>query len=62
MPTWIKTKREETEINQQYDVDINSLSEMQHLAYDVVQLCFQDNTEDQEPLCRIIIRVQGKTT
>ena len=39
MLSWIKTNREQSnnEINEQYDIiDINSLNEMQRLAYDIV--------------------------
>jgi hypothetical protein len=38
MPTWLKTKKEDYTIDEQYDVvDINSFSEMQKLAYDIVK-------------------------
>ena len=43
MPTWIKTKKEDYTIDEQYDVvDINSFSEMQQLAYDLVKSHFDD--------------------
>ena len=43
MPTWIKTNKEEYTIDEQYDVvDINSFSEMQKLAYDIVKSHFHD--------------------
>ena len=63
MPTWVKTNKEQSnaEINEQYDVvDINSFSEMQKLAYDIVHSHFKSNSDDQDPLCLIIIGV-GKS-
>ena len=60
MPTWVKTNKEQSnaEINQQYNVvDINSLSEMQKLAYDIVHSHSKSNADDQDPLCLIIIGV-----
>ena len=62
MPTWVKTNKEQSnaEINEQYDVvDINSLSEMQKLAYDIVHSHSKSNADDQDPLCLIIIGVAG---
>ena len=62
MPTWVKTNKEQSnaEINEQYDVvDINSFSEMQKLAYDIVHSHFKSNADDQDPLCLIIIGVAG---
>ena len=54
MPTWIKTNKEEYTIDEQYDVvDINSFSEMQKLAYDIVKTHF-DDTSEKESLCLII--------
>ena len=42
MPTWIKTMREDYVINADYDIDINSFSEMQKLGYDIIKTHFQD--------------------
>ena len=43
MPTWIKTNKQQYVIDEQYDlVDINSFSEMQKLAYDIVKSHFDD--------------------
>ncbi|CAB4028381.1 ATP-dependent DNA helicase PIF1 [Paramuricea clavata] len=55
MPTWIKTNKEEYTIDEQYVVvDINSFSEMQKLAYDIVKSHFDDISSEKEPLCLII--------
>ena len=55
MPTWIKTNKEEYTIDEQYKVvDINSFSEMQKLAYDIVKSHFDDTSTEAEPLCLII--------
>ncbi|CAB3981143.1 ATP-dependent DNA helicase PIF1 [Paramuricea clavata] len=55
MPTWIKTNKEEYTIDEQYDVvDINSFSEMQKLAYNIVKSHFDDTSSEKEPLCLII--------
>ena len=55
MPTWIKTNKQEYVIDEQYDlVDINSFSEMQKLAYDIVKSHFDDTSTEAEPLCLII--------
>ena len=62
MPTWIKTNKEEYTIDEQYDVvDINSFSEMQKLAYDIVKSHFDDVSSEnsKEPLCLIINGVAG---
>ncbi|CAB4019302.1 ATP-dependent DNA helicase pif1, partial [Paramuricea clavata] len=60
MPTWIKTNKEEYTIDEQYDVvDINSFSEMQKLAYDIVKSHFDDTSSEKEPLCLIINGVAG---
>ncbi|CAB4012614.1 Hypothetical predicted protein [Paramuricea clavata] len=45
MPTWIKTNKEEYTVDEQYDVvDIDSFSEMQKLAYDIVKSHFDDTS------------------
>ncbi len=60
MPTWIKTNKEEYTIDEQYDiVDVNSFSEMQKLAYDIVNSHFHDASSNKEPLCLIINGVAG---
>ena len=60
MPTWIKTNKQEYVIDEQYDlVDINSFSEMQKLAYDIVKSHFDDTSTEAEPLCLIINGVAG---
>ena len=44
MPTWIKTNKEEYTIDEQYDVaNINTFSEMQKLAYDIVKVSRYSN-------------------
>ena len=60
MPTWIKTNKDEYTIDEQYDVvDIDSFSEMQKLAYDIVKSHFDDTSSEKEPLCLIINGVAG---
>ena len=62
MPTWIKSKKDDTIINEQYEVvNLNSFSEMQELAYNIVNSHFDDTciSSDKEPLCLIIIGVAG---
>ena len=55
MPTWIKTNKEEYTIDEEYDfVDINSFSEMQKLAYDIVTSHCDDTSSAKVPLCLII--------
>ena len=60
MPTWIKTNKETFILDETYDVvDVNSFSEMQKLAYSVVQSHFDDASVGKEPLCLIINGVAG---
>ena len=60
MPSWLKTNKEEFSIDDQYDaVDIDTFSEMQELAYDLVKSHFNDTSLDKEPLCMIINGVAG---
>ena len=60
MPTWIKTNKEEYTVDERYDiVDVNSFSEMQKLAYDIVNSHFHDTSSNKEPLCLIINGVAG---
>ncbi len=60
MPTWIKRNKEDYTIDEQYDVvDINSFSEMQKLAYDIVKSHFDGASSEKEPLCLIINGVAG---
>ena len=60
MPTWIKTNKEEYTIDEQYDiVGVNSFSEMQRLAYNIVNSRFHDTSSNKEPLYLIINGVAG---
>ena len=60
MPTWIKKNKEEYTIDEQCEVvDINSFSEMQKLANDIVKSHFDDTSSDRESLCLIINGVAG---
>ncbi len=60
MPTWIKTNKEHYTIDEQYDtVDVNSFSEMQKLAYDIVKSHSHDTSPKKDPLCLIINGVAG---
>ena len=60
MPTWIKTKKDNHIINDQYEVvNINSFSEMQGLAYNIIESHFDDISPEKDPLCLIIIGVAG---
>ena len=62
MPTWIKTKKEQSSachIAALEPIDINTFSEMQKLAYDIVNAHQQDVSNDMEPLCLIIVGVAG---
>lgn len=61
MTTWINTQKLQSNIiNDNYvDVDINTFSEMQLLAYNIVKNHFENNAADKEPLFHIIIGVAG---
>ena len=62
MPTWIKTKKEEatTITPDNYEiVDINTFSDMQKAAYDIVNDYLQDNNNGKDPLRLIIIGQAG---
>ncbi|CAB4010673.1 ATP-dependent DNA helicase PIF1, partial [Paramuricea clavata] len=60
MPTWIKMKKDNHIIDQQYEVvDTNSFSEMQALAYNIVNTHFVNISPDKEPLFLIVIGVAG---
>ncbi len=60
MPTWIKTEKENYTIDEQYDtVDINSFSEMQKLAHDMVKSHSHDTSSEKETLCLIMKGVAG---
>jgi hypothetical protein len=62
MPAWIKTMKElnSTVTHEEYEVvDINSFSEMQKLAYDIVKKHSEDILEEKDPLCLIIVGVAG---
>ena len=61
MPTWIQTNKEKFDgsSNEQCDfIDIDSFSEMQRVAYDIVFTHFEDSSS-KDPLCLIIIGVAG---
>ena len=60
MPTWVtRNKEQSNRIHQQCfePVDINSFSQMQRLAYNIVKMHFEDTSS--EPLCLIINGVAG---
>ena len=60
MPTWIKSNKENYPFDEQYDVvDINSFSETQNLAYDIVRSHFDDRSSEKEAICLIINGVAG---
>ena len=60
MPTWIKTNKEEFILDEPCDVvHINTISEMQKLAFDLVKSHFHDASNQKEPLCLIINGVAG---
>ena len=60
MPTWIKTNKDAFTVNEPYDlVDVNSFSEMQKLAYDIIRSHFDDVSIEKEPLCLITVNKIG---
>jgi hypothetical protein len=60
MPTWIKNKKDDYVNNEQYEVaDISSFSEMQRLAYNIVNTHFNSISSNREPLRLIIVGVAG---
>ncbi|KXJ28685.1 hypothetical protein AC249_AIPGENE19388 [Exaiptasia diaphana] len=62
MPTWIKVNKEyfsNSQLETLEPVDINTLTVMQRLAYDVVNAHQQHDSNDKKPLCLIIIGVAG---
>ena len=60
MSTWIRKNKEEYTIDEQNEVvDINSFSEMQKLAYDIVKFHFDDTSSERDSLCLIINGVAG---
>lgn len=61
MPTWIKIHKEQFAeiVNEHNDfVDVNSFSEMQRLAYDIVNTHFE-NASEKEPLLLIVVGLAG---
>ena len=60
MPSWIKTKKDSTfqQRNQHFEVDINTFSDEQRLAYDIIKT-HSDKTHPKEPLLLIINGVAG---
>ena len=62
MPAWIRTNKEEFNVNEQYeDVNITSFSDMQNVAYHIVKSHFDDISSEKEPLCLFVIKVAGKS-
>ena len=62
MPTWIRVMKDQNSnvTYQEYEVsDINSFSEMQRLAYNIVESHFTNNSPEQQPLHLIIIGLAG---
>ena len=60
MPTWIKTNKEIFTLDETCDdVDVNSFSEKQKIAYGIVKSHFEDVSTQKEPLCLIINGVAG---
>jgi hypothetical protein len=60
IPAWIKNKKDNHINNEHYEpVDINSFSEMQGLAYNIVDIHLSNVSWDKEPLCLIVIGVAG---
>ena len=62
MPSWIKNKKEDFcdlqhEITE--EINITTFSDMQRLAYNIVNVHLQNNSNDKEPLCLIIYGVAG---
>ena len=56
MATWIKNQKENHTINDHYeDVDINTFSEMQSVAYNIVKSHSENSSFEKEPLCLIIV-------
>ena len=62
MPTWIKAQKElGTHINNESHqiVDVNSFSEMQKHAYDIVKNHSEDCSTNKDPLCLIVVGGAG---
>ena len=62
MPAWIKNMREQSNqaSHEQYEsIDPGTFSEMQQLAYNIVQTHFQDMSSSKDPLALIINGVAG---
>lgn len=62
MPTWIRIMKEQnrTVTYQEFEVsDINSFSEMQRLAFNIVESYFTNNSPEQQPLHLVIIGLAG---
>ena len=62
MPSWIKSKKEmlaDVLFHEHEVSDIDSLNEMQKLAYNIVKSHFEDNSVDKDPLCLIVVGVGG---
>ena len=62
MPTWIRVMKDQNSnvTYKEYEVsDINSFSEMQRLAFNIVESHFTNNSPEQQPLHLIIIGLAG---
>ena len=62
MPTWIKNKKESTDqaLQENYEhIDLATFSEMQALAYNIVESHYNDLGQNKEPLALIIIGEAG---
>lgn len=62
MTPWIKTKREQSAngLHESHEaININSFSEMQEIAFDIVNNHLYDAVANKEPLCMIIIGPAG---
>ncbi|XP_028405258.1 uncharacterized protein LOC114527764 [Dendronephthya gigantea] len=60
MATWIKTKKEDYSVPEQYEsVNTDTFSEMQNVAYNIVENHFNDPSCDKQSLCLIINGVAG---
>lgn len=62
MPAWLKNMREQNNqvSHEQYEnIDPGSFSEMQQLAYNIVQIHFEDMSSSKDPLALVINGVAG---
>ena len=59
MPTWIKNMRESETVYE--NIDLGTFSEMQALAYNIVESHYNDFSPKKDPLALIIIGEEGGT-